>query len=276
MTEPRPEQFHIVLRLDAKPPIGTLARRLAPLFEMPHHDLALRLRYGGGWVARAVSGELADAIEDVLVELEVPAHRVPAASAPEVPTPVQVARSVHRRAGTVHFDAGLTTEELPLEQLRFVDLVALGELADDREDARGSAPRDPLLSQVRLIVEALPTPWPHQRLAFLDQRDHVQPLAHLIFEEPRRVLRIERGTTFPGSSLQGGQPWINHFLAFIDGLLADLPATHVVPAAAEFWSGAPLESILIGKPEELEQRLSWLEILLGLPPTPLPAAANEE
>ena len=107
-------------------------------------------------------------------------------------------------------------------------------------------------------------------------RDHVQPLAHLVFEEPRRVLRIERGTTFPGSSLQLGQPWINHFLAFIDGLLADLPATHVVPAAAEFWSGAPLESILIGKPEELEQRLSWLEILLGLPSKPPPAPANED
>ncbi len=223
-----------------------LARPLAAILGVESRDLAQRLRYSGGWLARDLEPELADRIALLLDQLGIAYHRVPAGA--ERPA-IRTARRVEQRNGRIFIDHARTIETLDPTEIAFVDLVAFGTLRE------GEAERpDPRSSDTRMLIEALSEPFRAQRLAFADQRDCVRPLLHLITREPCRIFQFAP----PLAGGTGAFPWIHRFLALVQGLVALLPPSRVTLETAAFWSESRLDRILISKSEELLGRLAWL------------------
>ncbi len=250
-----PKRHVILTPGGATLPALKLARRLTKVLPEPAHDLAQKLRYGGGWVARGITLRDAERVQGILAEFGCDSRQFPGDGAIE-PPPVSRVKSVRFTEETLRLSMQRGEEEVSPKEIACIDLMLIGALEEvDR------AEEDPVRRWAEPLLVDLPFARQREALLHYDQ-SQLQPTLFIALAGPVEFLKVESGTPFPDYAASGGHTALANFLAFVSELLGKLPKSRVLPEAQRFWESGEVESIL-RKAEEVQKRLSWLAEILA-------------
>ncbi|MCI0652272.1 MAG: hypothetical protein L0Z55_10360 [Planctomycetes bacterium] len=280
MSAPEPS-YHVVLLPGVEFAALPLALRLAPLLAMHPVDVAQRLRYGGGFLARDASADLARQIESVARALGVETATVPA-DGPLERVCVRSVRSIWTFDDALWASCGTGVESFALEDVSHLDLVAFGKLDPLREHPAGKRPskRTPeerlesrIAAAARQSDVGPPPPYERQLAAFDEHRRTAKPQLYLTLGSGDSILFIDLSTTYPALDPRRARDWRGNLFGLCHALIQRLPAERVFRSTRVFWSNGDLSAILVDRQEVIENRQAWLTILIrnrlwNLPPAP--------
>lgn len=273
------DRWHVLLAPGDRPDSGTLARRLAPLLERPVYDVAAGIRYGRGWLARGVRSEQVELLRELLSELDLTGLFVPD-DLPVSPPSVNWVRSAWSLGENVEFQTAREQISHPLREVGCVGINLLGRVgpsAENREkwqahkakkDRKGRSTSESPAATLREIERFVPTStfshYPELRAA-IDEVELENPELFLwvAVREPVEIYRIDLGARFPEYGLVGNVNSTDNFLRFVDELMAALPENKILPETRTCWDTHELDTILMHKPEELENRFTWISEILA-------------
>lgn len=250
-------RWHLLAKSGTRIPVPQLARALAPALGVVHYDLLQQLRYCGGWLGHDLGQADADRIARHLDALEIPYHRVPVAE-PTIRPEVKDVRWTLPGDDGIVLDYASTLEELPLADIACADFVAFGSLVEVSPEAASAVAAD-----VQFLKREMPSPVREQRLALLPHVASLQPTLYIVTHTARRVFRVHPGTFVPRAGASDAWPTLDRLLELVHALILALPPAAVTAETMEFWTTRRVASILISKPEEMENRLAWLCELLA-------------
>jgi hypothetical protein len=239
---------------------GEVARVIAKALGEPVADVAQRVRYGGGIVARDLDPETANAIAAQLGESNLAAFVVPGAAVEALPRP-------RRTSGLPIDEDGLRLllrgvqkrpEKLAWGRIRAVHVNALARDLAASEIEEGRKPRP--------IADVESAPDDVKRLSseidYWEDREKTKRIdlcLDLLAEEPVLVARLTAEdadySELPGKRLGS----LENFVIFVRALLAKLPRPVVVPPTTRaFADRCDWQAVLLDKPEQRDAFNLWL------------------
>lgn len=238
---------------------GEIARLVARAVKQPIPDVAQRVRYGGGILARDVAPEVAAKVVGDLAVLEVEAFVVSEESNCLVlPRTRRVAGLAFGPEGLVGSIRGSTKrEEIPWSRLRAVHVDAFARELSPEEVEEGRPTR--ALPDVKRVPEEILRFT--SEVALYEDRERTRRIElclDLIAEDPLLVARISADEAdYSGLEAKGDNALAN-FMTLIRQLLAALPKKVVVPPATRrFAESLDWRGILVEKPEQRDAFNLW-------------------
>jgi hypothetical protein len=237
---------------------GDVARTLARSLKLPVPDVAQRVRYGGGILARDLSAEDAARAVTDLAEKGVTAFVVPGADAPALPRTRRLAGFALGAAGLTGSLRGSTRrEDLPWTRIRAIHVNALARELTPEEADEGRPTRP--LPDVERVPEEILTLTAEIDLWEDRERRRVELCIDVIADEPLVVARIT-GEDADYASLPGkADSALMNFIVLARSLVAAAPSSVVVPPSTRrFTESLDWKSVVFDKPEQRDSWNLWL------------------
>jgi hypothetical protein len=254
--------FHVLLDdpmvLTTRTP--EVAKVLAKALGETKNDVALRVRYGGGIVARDLPDEaLAKAIVGELGAVGLGAFVVPVAAIEPMPRPRRLASLTATPEGLEgHMRGGTKRESLPWSRVRALHVYALARELSPEELAQGRTPRptinfQSLSKEVRQLIS---------ELDFWDDREKTRRIdlgIDIIAEGPVYIGRINAEDADYSKLEKKSESALENFLQLVAWLLKLTPPAVVVPPSTRrFAEKTDWKPLLFEKPEQRDSFTQWI------------------